>query len=170
MLSGFFRCIAEPASPEAIQAIESWLQRDLPSGYVALLLETNGAEWGIHDEGGDCLCIWPPDIVREYNEGYSVQRWLPGTVAIGSDGGDDAILLDCSGSADPELWPVIRVGFGALDREEFELQGASFAEWASNEFRLRRDPPPQFELPTRAEVAEDVEAILKDFPDGDEPF
>ncbi len=120
--------------------------RELPDAYLALLRETNGAEWAIHDApgSGDCLRIWCAEEVAEYNEGYGIQKWLPETMALGSDGGDDAILLDRAASTDPNCWPVIRVGFGALDREEFCIQALSFQAWATDEFRLRRDPPPKF--------------------------
>jgi len=59
-----------------------------------------------------------------------------GVFAIGSDGGDDAIMFDTTVSADPGSWPVVRVGFGALDREEFCVQAANFQAWANAEFRL----------------------------------
>ena len=165
-----FRVQESPVSPAAEEALRLWLGRPLPAAYVAFLRETNGAELATHDRDGDCLCLWHAEEIPEYNRGYGIQKWLPGTFAIGSDGGDDAILLDMTVSSDPEAWPVVRVGFGALARDEFCQQAASFGAWTALEFRLVTTPPPKFDLPTRAEVAEDVRKILKDFPEGDDPF
>lgn len=118
--------------------VQGWLGRNLPLQYLAFLRETNGAELGVHDRDGDCLCLWSVTEVPEMNAAYSIQRWLPDAVAIGSDGGGDAMLLDMSLAAEPECWPVVRVGFGALAREEFFVQAPSFAGWAAREFRLVR--------------------------------
>jgi hypothetical protein len=142
----------------------------LPRQYLAFLQESNGVELGVHDEGGDCLCLWSAAEVPELNAAYSIQRWLPDTFAIGSDGGDDAILLDMSAAPEPECWPVIRVGFGALDREEFLVQASSFVAWAALEFRLVSSPPPAFDLPSSEDRAKDVDLVLRKFPEGDEPF
>ncbi len=131
-----FQVQEPPASDSAIETLRRWLGRDLPSLYLALLREANGVELGVHDERGDCLCLWSATEIPELNAAYSIQRWLPETLAIGSDGGDDAILLDMSKAMDPEVWPVIRVGFGALARDEFFVQAPSFAKWAAVEFRL----------------------------------
>jgi hypothetical protein len=142
----------------------------LPPQYLAFLREANGVELGVHDEGGDCLCLWSATEVPERNAAYGIQSWLPDTFAIGSDGGDDAILFDMSGAAEPESWPVIRVGLGALDREEFLVQAPSFAVWAALEFRLVASQPPAFDLPSSEDRAKDVDLVLRKFPAGDEPF
>lgn len=133
-----FQVVQAPASEEAKRALQEWVGRLLPSSYVDFLRETNGAELGVHDGGGDCLCLWSAEQIPQLNAANQLQRWLPGTFAIGSDGGADAVLLDMTPSASPERWPVIRVGFGALDREEFCTQAGSFAEWADRAFRLVR--------------------------------
>lgn len=142
----------------------------LPSAFLEFLRETNGSELGVTDAGGDCLILWAADEISQNNENSKVQEYLPLAVAIGSDGGDDAILLDKSKSDDPEKWPVVRVGFGALDPDEFVLQATSFSEWASLRFRLKSSPPPEFDLPSQEEISEDVDKVIAEFPEGDEPF
>jgi hypothetical protein len=165
-----FQVHRPPATDSATATLRRWLGRDLPPQYLAFLQESNGVELGVHDEGGDCLCLWSATDVPDLNATYSIQRWLPDTFAIGSDGGDDAILLDMSAAPEPECWPVIRVGFGALDREEFLVQAPSFAAWAGLEFRLVRSRPPAFDLPSSEDRARDVDQVLRRFPEGDEPF
>lgn len=165
-----FRVHHSPAAESATEALRRWLGRDLPTQYLAFLQESNGVELGVHDEGGDCLCLWSATEVPDMNATYSIQRWLPDTFAIGSDGGGDAILLDMSAAAEPDCWPVIRVGFGALAREEFLVQAPSFSVWAALEFRLVTSQPPAFDLPSSEDRAKDVDLILSKFPAGDEPF
>jgi hypothetical protein len=138
-----FRVQPAPASTKQIAELQAAVGQ-LPQAYVAFLLESNGAEWGVTDTEGDCLAMWSAADVLELNEAYQVQRYLPSALAIGSDGGDDALLLirEPAGSAD--YWPVVRVGFGALDPTEFIPQAPSFAVWAAQRFQLRRPPPPVF--------------------------
>lgn len=165
-----FQVHRPPATDGAVATLQRWLGRDLPPQYLAFLREANGVELGVHDEGGDCLRLWSATEVPERNAAYGIQRWLPDTFAIGSDGGDDAILFDMSAATGPEGWSVVRVGLGALDREEFVVQAPSFAEWAAREFRLVSAGPPAFDLPSDEDRAKDVDAILRKFPEGDEPF
>ena len=131
-----FRVNEPPMSPEAERLLRIWVGRPLPAAYVMFLRETNGAELGKHDQEGDCLRLWSAEEIPEDNQGYQIQKYLPGTFAIGSDGGPDAILLDMTASEDPDAWPVIRVGFSDLDRDEFCQQASSFGAWADLEFRL----------------------------------
>ncbi len=142
----------------------------LPFAYLTFLRETNGSELGVTDTGGDSLNIWPTEEIQLRNEDYNIQKHLPQCIAIGSDGGDDAILLDRSTSKDPEKWSVVRVCFASLDTEEFVIQAKSFSEWATNKFQLTTSPPPEFDLPTQEEISKDVDEIIANFPEGDEPF
>ncbi|MGC4000846.1 MAG: SMI1/KNR4 family protein [Anaeromyxobacter sp.] len=165
-----FQVQRPPATEAAIADLRRWLGRDLPPRYLEFLLETDGAERGVHDLGGDRLRLWSATEVPGSNAGYGIQRWLPETFAVGSDGGDDAIVLDMSAAPEPERWPVVRVGFGALDRDEFLVQAPSFADWAALGFRLVSPVPPAFDLPSTEEVAKDVDRVLRRFPEGDDPF
>ena len=140
----YFRVVQKPCAAESIGQLESALGHGLPKQYKELLLQTDGAEWAIHDDEGDCLLLWPTVELIERNADYEIQRWLPDVVAIGSDGGGDAIVLDRSASPDPDYWSVARVPFAALERDEFILQAQSFAEWVTSEFRLKDSPPPVF--------------------------
>jgi hypothetical protein len=52
-----FRVVQPPAMPDEIAALRSGCGI-LPESYVDFLTESNGAEWGVHDQGGDCLALW----------------------------------------------------------------------------------------------------------------
>ncbi|MBV9467725.1 MAG: SMI1/KNR4 family protein [Abitibacteriaceae bacterium] len=132
----YFRVTAAGASLDALNELQQQLGHVLPDAYLALLRETNGAEWGVHDVSGDCLQLWKAQEVPELNAAYEIQRWLPGVVAIASDGSGRAIILDTTIVTEPNLWPVLRVEFGALERDEFTPVATNFLAWVEREFRL----------------------------------
>jgi hypothetical protein len=82
------------------------------------------------------LVLWSAEEIPGLNEAYGVQQYLPGVLVIGSDGGDDAIALDMTISDDANAWPVVRIGFGNLDRVDLVVQSANFAGWVTSGFRL----------------------------------
>lgn len=135
----FFRVTQPGATVQELAALQKTLGYALPDAYLSFLAKTNGAEWCIHDgNSGDCLAMWEVNEIVTMNQGYQIQRWLPQVLAIGSDGGGDAIVFDRSSLSHPDAWPVARGGFGDLEAEEMILQASSFAEWTSNEFRLSK--------------------------------
>jgi hypothetical protein len=137
-MKDWFRVHRPGASPRDIQNLLTALDHGLPDAYIALLNETNGAESAIHDQRGDCLHLWPTDAIIQLNHDYQIARWLPDVVAIGDNGGDDAIVLDMRASPDPNDWPVVRVGFGDLDRASFHTIAPNFGQWIAQAFGLVR--------------------------------
>jgi hypothetical protein len=133
----FFRVQNEPVGEAAIAELLRHAG-PLPAMYLAFLRESNGTEYGIMDVGGDCLVLWGAEEAVEQNTASEVPNYLPSCYAIGTDGGDDVILLERS-DISPESWPIIRVGLGSLDPEEFIQQAANFEEWAKSKFELTRD-------------------------------
>jgi hypothetical protein len=130
-----FRVLNPPATTAELTILRT-VCGSLPLSYLDFLAQCNGAESGVHDEGGDCLAIWSSKEIPELNEAYQIARWVPELLAIGSDGGGDAIGVDRAASPDPELWPVVRIGFGNLDRADFVRLASGFQEWQHREFRL----------------------------------
>lgn len=163
-----FRVHRPPATASATANLRRWVGRDLPPQYLAFLRESSGVALGVHDRGGDRLRLWSAAEVPELNAAYGIQRWLPATLAIGSAGVDDAILLDMSAAPAPERWPVVRAALGALVREELLVQAPSFGAWAALEFRLVRSRPRAFDLFTSEDWAKDVDLLLRSFPGGDQ--
>ncbi len=134
-----FRVQEAGATPQELEDLQTSLGYALPAAYLRFLAETNGAECCIHDgNAGECLAMWQVNEIIAMNQGYQIQRWLPQVLAIGPDGGGDAIVFDRSSLSHPDAWPLTRVGFGDLEAEGMILQASSFAEWASNEFRLTK--------------------------------
>ena len=110
----------------------------LPSSYLAFLEESNGVEWVVKNQDGDCLKIWSAQDVPVYNNDYDIALYLPELLAFGSDGGDGAVAFDRAVSDDPECWTIVRIGFGNLDRADFVQLATGFRSWQASEFRLKR--------------------------------
>lgn len=164
-----FRKTKNPASEDDIRFLISEVG-PLPSAYILFLRETDGSEYGITDQHGDCIVLWGCRELVANNKEYNIHQQLPNALAIGSDGGDDALLFDCSATNNPNEWPVVRVGFASLESEEFVFQSTSFSEWAESDFRLRASEPPNFDLPRPEAWNEDIDKLIKDFPKGKDPL
>ena len=133
-----FRITQPPASAAEIQELLAAVG-PLPSEYLNLLAASNGAELGIHDRDGDCLALWSVRDVLELNDAYEISKWLPALLAIGSDGGDDAIGFLRKNGSDPNIWPLVRVGFGALSFDETKVIAQTFAAWKSSDYSINAE-------------------------------
>lgn len=131
-----FRVVNPPASDGEIAALIRSCG-PLPAAYTRFLSLANGAESCVNDREGDCLALWATGEIAGLNEDYAIQRYLPDLLVIGSDGGGDAIGLDRSASADPRSWPVVRIGFGNLDRTDFVQLAPAFRDWLAGGCTLR---------------------------------
>ncbi len=56
--------------------------------------------------------VWPARTAVEYNRDYEVQRWLPGFVGIGDNGGTDMIGFDARHG---QPYPVCAVPFAPME-------------------------------------------------------
>lgn len=105
--------------------------------YLHFLAQSNGAEWCINDQVGDCLALWSAPEIAESNNDYAIPHYLSDFLAIGSDSGDDATGFDRAEPDDPERWPVGRIGFGSLIREDFIRHAPAFRDWRAGGFLPR---------------------------------
>jgi hypothetical protein len=81
-----------PATETAIQALTANCDFTLPEEYLSFLRYSNGGE--------GFLCIEPwyfrlcsAEEVIAYNQGYNVEEFLPGWLAIGSNGGGEMLAI-----------------------------------------------------------------------------
>jgi hypothetical protein len=135
-LRKLFRAINPPASKRDLEDLASLHQGRLPQSYLDFLTLGNGAESCINDREGDSLVLWSANEIAAMNDAYSIPRFLPEFLAIGSDGGDEAIGLDRCG-ANPEQWPIVRIGFGNFDRADFLQLATGFDDWQTLSFPMR---------------------------------
>jgi hypothetical protein len=67
--------------------------------------------------------IWPAQTAIEYNREYEVQRWLPGFVGFGDNGGPDMVGFDTRRG---EPYPVCAVPFAPMVWEDALGEVADF--------------------------------------------
>lgn len=80
--------LQQPTSLKNITSIESQLNISFPKDYISFMLESNGAEGAIGENGH--LQLWSIDVLIQHNEGYEVKEFASGVTLFGSDGGNVA--------------------------------------------------------------------------------
>lgn len=80
----------------------------LPDAYLEFLQHSDGAEGPLGIAPGWCQ-LWSASAVLKLNEAYALSEFLPGYLAIGSNGGDELFVIPTSGS-DPPVLMVPAVG------------------------------------------------------------
>jgi hypothetical protein len=82
-----------PAAEEDIAALVAFTPVALPPQYIALLRLSDGGYAQLSGYPGYAR-IWAARTALDYNRDYEVQRWLPGFVGFGDNGGPDMIGFD----------------------------------------------------------------------------
>ena len=111
------------ATIRQVKAAAQSISYKLPDDYVELLLWSNGAEGFI---GEEYWVLWSVEEIGELNLAYQVGNYLPGMLAIGSDGGGECIALDYR-RQNPEP-ALVRVPFGDLSPESIIQLGSNLSE------------------------------------------
>ena len=70
----------------------------LPDDYFSFLRQSDGGEGFVGLKPG-YFQLWRANEVAQYSFGYQVQEYLPGYIAVGSNGGGELYVLPISG------WP-----------------------------------------------------------------
>ena len=83
---------------------------------------------------GDYVLFYGSDHIEERNRTYEVQIYMPGWVAIGDDGGGQAILMKLDGTNS-----VYCCGHGALGSLPPEMISDSLASWVENGCPMHED-------------------------------
>ena len=85
--------------------------RDLPKSYLNFLEWSNGGDF---DNGGRWISFFTTSEVREFNIGYGVLLWMPGTVAFASNGGGELYLFDMRSDPIAGEYPLLMADANAL--------------------------------------------------------
>jgi hypothetical protein len=97
------------ASPSELADAEQSMVHRLPSDYKLFLQWSDGGEGQV---GNRYLSLWKASELSQLNADYEIATYLPGLVAIGTDGGDLAYAFDFR---NPEGAAVVEVPLGDLD-------------------------------------------------------
>lgn len=112
------------ASEVDIQEVESWLGVNLPNAYKDLLRHTNGLSIG----GG--LFIYATEDILERNETWEVDKYAPGTIAVGDDGGGNVFLMYASQNTKE----VLVVDCGDMNPDHAAIITSDFSKWVNEGF------------------------------------
>ncbi len=112
----------EPSSESDIEKLVEFSPIAVPEDYLEIVREATEVE--IDVDGGAFLRIWGAAESVAMNEDYEVQRYLPQGLAVGDDGGGNAVIYLNSGSSSG----VFLCDFGALDEEEMRFLASSLED------------------------------------------
>jgi hypothetical protein len=107
---------------EKIKEYLSDFDHPLPSDYLAIFKITNGVKGII---SGWYIDLWKIDELKELNNAYAVQEFIPGIFLIGSNGGGTAYGLDYRNN--PPSY--VEVPFIGMSFDEIQECGNSFLEF-----------------------------------------
>jgi len=110
------------AADAAIASGETQLRVRLPVDYVEFLKFANGGEGFV---GKHYVILWHIEDLASMNESYEVQKYVPGLLIFGSDGGGEAYGFD---TRIPQ-WPIVQMPFIGMKWDVAQPMGASFSQF-----------------------------------------
>jgi hypothetical protein len=121
----------DPASAVAIEALEHQLGEKLPVAYVGFLKKTNGGEGFIGKEA--YMILWAVEDIASMNHAYEAQKYTPGLLLFGSDGGGEAFGFDTRS----RQWPIVQVPFVGMAWHLAQPIGAAFDEFLVRLYEIK---------------------------------
>ena len=109
------------ATAGAIAKGEEHLGVKLPSDYVEFLKLADGGEGFISKDA--YLAVWGIEELPSMNQSYEVQRYAPGLLLFGSDGGGEAYAFD---TRDPR-WRIVQVPFVGMNHKSARYIATTFS-------------------------------------------
>jgi hypothetical protein len=108
------------ATDQAIDRAEAECRITFPSDYRQFLLNSDGLTGTV---GSTCLALWSARELGELNKGYNLAEFCPEAVAIGSNGGGEAIVFR------RDSLRIGHVPFIPLDIQHYEDLAGTFDEF-----------------------------------------
>ena len=96
----------------------------LPADFLEFLGSSNGGEGFL---GEAYVVIWSVEDIVELNKLYEVERYAPGLLLFGSDGGGEGYAFDTT----QEGPPVVRVPLVGMNRSLMCVEGRSFGDFVT---------------------------------------
>jgi hypothetical protein len=105
-----------PAPEAAIAALARFAGHDLPDDYVAFLRQQNGGAlwyrdtWYIH--------LWRAEDIPSWSAGYGfTPDEIPGTLVLGDDGADEALVMDVREERSDRRYPIYASNYYSVEWE-----------------------------------------------------
>jgi hypothetical protein len=121
-----------PATTAAVAEYERLLGADLPREYVEFLRTTSGGEGFIGKNA--YVILWGVHELASMNQAYEVERYVPGLLVFGSDGGGEAYGFD---TRTPQ-WQIVQVPFVGMTWDLAEPMGATFTAYLERLYETER--------------------------------
>ena len=77
-----------PAHPDVVEGLFSRLGVSLPGDYLEFLRQHNGGEGFV---GDNYIIFWRAEELADFNREYEVDKYAPGILLFGSDGGGERL-------------------------------------------------------------------------------
>jgi hypothetical protein len=98
-----------PAYPNVVEGLSGSLGVSLPSDYLDFLRQHNGGEGFI---GDNYIIFWRAEELVDFNREYEVDKYAPGILLFGSDGGGEGYGFDTQ----TDGMPIVSVPFIGMER------------------------------------------------------
>jgi hypothetical protein len=108
------------ASDATIADSEKKLGAAFPAEYVEFLKLGNGGEGFVGKNA--YVMLWRVEELAPMNQAYEAEKYAPGLLIFGSDGGDEAFGFDTRGAR----WEVVRVPFVGTNWRSAQPMGKTF--------------------------------------------
>jgi hypothetical protein len=116
-----------PAASEQIASVEADLGVRFPGEYAQFLRICNGGEGFV---GQAYAVLWDVSELGALNESYESDKWAPGFLIFGSDGGGEAFGFD---TRNPN-WPIVQIPFVGMNWNDARPLGETFSQFLGNLF------------------------------------
>ena len=114
----------EPATDQkTIDYTQQKMQFIFPEDYKKFMLKHNGAEGSMGENS--YVQLWSLENLIKYNQGYDVEKYVPGLILIGSDGGNEAYAYDSRGKSKP----IVSVPFIVMNFDDVVKCADNFTDF-----------------------------------------
>lgn len=114
----------EAASKDLVRVLAETLPTSIPEDYFDFLMHNNGGEGFVGDE---YLIMFKAEEIVRFNQEYEVEKYAPGLLLFGSNGGGEGYAFDTTN----EKCPVMKVPFIGMDRCYAKVMGQNLSDFIS---------------------------------------
>ncbi|MDD4049356.1 MAG: SMI1/KNR4 family protein [Clostridia bacterium] len=118
---------AKASTIDEIRALQAFSDINIPNEYLEIIKE--GSEFEINVDNEKYIRIWGATGCVEMNEAYSIQEYIPKSLAIADDEGGNALIYVI---VDNSL-KLCKVAFNDLDVDELQEISSSLEDLLVNE-------------------------------------
>lgn len=112
----------EPAFRDVLKVLAETLPTSIPEDYFDFLTRNNGGEGFVGDE---YLIMFNAEEIVRFNQEYEVEKYAPGLLLFGSNGGGEGYAFDTTS----EGCPIVKVPFIGMDHRYAKVVGQNLSDF-----------------------------------------